>query len=76
MGATLAVLDTKRKMELLLQYMRSHLKLKSKDLLYIGLTNQKWISANPSTSFNIILCNIDLNRYKIACKMILYVGYI
>ena len=76
MGATLAVLNTKQKTELLLDYMRAHPKLKSKDLLYVGLTNQRWISANSSTSFNIILCNIDLNQYKITCNMTLYVGYI
>ena len=76
MGATLAVLNTRHKIDLLLNYMRYHPKLKSKDLLYVGLTNQRWISANSSMSFNIILCNIDLNQYKITCKMILYVGCI
>ena len=53
MGATLAVLDTRTKIKQLLDYMRGHPRLKSKDLLYTGLTNQKWIPVNSSMSFNI-----------------------
>ena len=73
MGATLAVLNTRHKIDLLLDYMRSHPQLRYKDLLYVGLTNQKWIPANSSTSFNNILCtsfnnilcNTDLNQYTV-----------
>ena len=65
MGATLAILDTKKKTELLLDYMRGHPELKSKDLLYIGVTNQKWIPVNSSTDFNINWWNIVINCHKL-----------
>ena len=68
MGATLALLDTKQKTELLLDYMRGHPKLKSKDLLYIGVTNQKWIPVNSSTIFNINLWNIYVNYHKLCVQ--------
>ena len=68
MGATLAILDSKKKTDLLLDYMRGHHKLKSKDLLYIGVTNQKWIPVNSSTIFNIDLWNIDVNYHKLCVQ--------
>ena len=50
MGATLAVLNTRHKIDLLLDYMRSHPQLRYKDLLYVGLTNEKWVPVNSHMS--------------------------
>ena len=50
MGASLAVLDTEDKIKLLLDYTRAHRTLKSKDLLYIGLTKFAWMPINVEMS--------------------------
>ena len=71
MGATLAVLDTSHKINLLLDYMRYHPKLKFKDLLYIGLVNQKWIPLSSKSKWMIRLVSIHI-LYKVMCQVYWY----